>query len=71
MTISAEAAVTVGCLQFEPRVGEAADNRAAGAAMIEEAAGMGARLIVLPELSDFRVCLRVPRGGLFPVGRGA
>lgn len=47
-----EAAVTVACLQFEPRIGAAEANRKTGLAMIAEAADAGAGLIVLPELSD-------------------
>ncbi len=52
MPVSSEAEIIVGCLQFEPRVGEIERNRETGVAMAEEAAADGADLIVLPELSD-------------------
>ncbi|GMG82645.1 nitrilase family protein [Paralimibaculum aggregatum] len=47
-----EAEITVSCLQFEPRIGDLAANRAAGLELIEAVAEAGARLAVLPELSD-------------------
>jgi predicted amidohydrolase len=47
-----EAPLTVACLQFEPVVGTPDRNRETGLAMIAEAADRGARLVVLPELSD-------------------
>lgn len=47
-----ESLAVVACLQFEPVVGQLAENVRTGAEMIEKAAGDGANLIVLPELSD-------------------
>ncbi len=47
-----EAAVTIACLQMEPRVGDKTANVAKSLTMIEEAAGRGANLIVLPELCN-------------------
>lgn len=41
----------LACLQFEPRFGELADNRARSIVMIERAADAGARIVVLPELA--------------------
>ena len=52
MSPKAEASTTVACLQFEPVVGELAENIRKGAEMIERAADAGAQLIVLPELCD-------------------
>ena len=48
----AESHITVACLQFEPRIGDPAANRETGLRLIEEVAQAGARLVVLPELSD-------------------
>jgi predicted amidohydrolase len=42
--------VAVACAQLAPRFGDLGGNRARAAAAIEEAAGIGARLVVLPEL---------------------
>ena len=47
-----DALVTVACLQFEPVVGMKAHNIALGLKHIEAAAAKGAKLIVLPELSN-------------------
>ena len=47
-----EAVVRVACIQMEPRVGEKARNLERSLAFIEEAAGQGARLLVLPELAN-------------------
>jgi N-carbamoylputrescine amidase len=47
-----EAAVGIACVQMEPVVGEKEANLGKSLAMIEEAAGHGARLIVLPELCN-------------------
>ena len=52
MSSKAEASTTVACLQFEPVIGELQKNIQKGAEMIERAASLGARLIVLPELCD-------------------
>lgn len=49
---NAEAGIVVACLQFEPVIGELEANRDKGVALIEEAADLGAGLLVLPELSD-------------------
>ena len=46
-----EEKLRIACLQFEPRFGEVADNRARSIAMIEQAADAGARILVLPELA--------------------
>lgn len=45
-------AIRIACIQMEPHVGEVAGNTAAGAALIDEAARAGARLVVLPELCN-------------------
>ena len=47
-----EAVVRVACIQMEPRVGEKAHNLERSLAFIDEAAGQGARLVVLPELAN-------------------
>jgi predicted amidohydrolase len=47
-----EAVVTVACIQMEPTVGEKERNIRRSVEMIEEAAGKGANLIVLPELCN-------------------
>lgn len=47
-----EAAVTVAVVQMEPRFGETDDNVARSIGFIEEAAGKGAQLVVLPELCN-------------------
>lgn len=44
--------ITVACIQFEPHVGNADDNRLRGVELIDTAAGRGADLVVLPELSN-------------------
>ncbi len=48
----AEAEIRVACIQMEPRVGEKARNVARSLEFIEQAAGEGAKLIVLPELAN-------------------
>jgi predicted amidohydrolase len=45
-----ESSTGVACLQLAPRFGELEANRAAGVAAIEQAASLGAKLVVLPEL---------------------
>lgn len=52
MSRNEEAAVVVASIQMEPRIGETAANVAHSLLMIEEAAGQGANLIVLPELCN-------------------
>lgn len=47
-----EAVVTIACIQMEPVVGEKNANLEKSIGMIEEAAGNGARLVVLPELCN-------------------
>ena len=47
-----EAVVRIACIQMEPRVGEKARNLERSLAFIDEAAGQGARLVVLPELAN-------------------
>lgn len=47
-----EAEVRVACIQMEPVVGDKDRNLARSLEMIDEAAGQGARLIVLPELAN-------------------
>jgi len=51
-TPAAEAPVRIACIQMEPRIGEKAANLRKSEAMIREAAGQGARLLVLPELCN-------------------
>ncbi|EPY4040326.1 nitrilase-related carbon-nitrogen hydrolase [Klebsiella pneumoniae] len=40
----------IACIQFEPKFGEVEHNVTRSIDLIEQAAGYGARLIVLPEL---------------------
>ncbi|MFQ5959272.1 MAG: nitrilase-related carbon-nitrogen hydrolase, partial [Alphaproteobacteria bacterium] len=47
-----EAAVWIACVQMEPIVGEKDRNVRRSIEMIEEAAGKGATLVVLPELCN-------------------
>ena len=47
-----EAVIEIACIQMEPVVGEREANLRKSLGMIEEAAGHGARLIVLPELCN-------------------
>lgn len=47
-----EAVVTVACVQMGPVVGEKAQNVRKTLDLVEEAAGNGARLVVLPELCN-------------------
>lgn len=47
-----EAEVAVACLQFEPKIGDLAANRATGLRLIGQVADAGANVVVLPELSD-------------------
>lgn len=51
MSVS-ESPIRVACLQMEPRVGEKARNLARTLQMIDEAAAVGAHLVVLPELCN-------------------
>ena len=44
--------INVACCQLAPRVGELSRNRADARAAIVEAAGRGARIVVLPELMN-------------------
>lgn len=48
----AESEITVACLQFEPVVGDKGGNIAKTLRLIDDAAGNGARLLVLPELCN-------------------
>src|ERR1700692_4873948 len=50
--MQAESPITVACIQMEPKIGEKKANVAHSLDKIAEAAGKGARLIVLPELCD-------------------
>ncbi|MGM0585787.1 MAG: nitrilase family protein [Pseudomonadota bacterium] len=47
-----ESEIRVACIQMEPVVGDKDRNLARSLAFIDEAAGKGARLIVLPELAN-------------------
>jgi predicted amidohydrolase len=47
-----EAVVRVACIQMEPHVGDKARNVERSIELIEEAAGQGAKLVVLPELAN-------------------
>ncbi len=47
-----ESPIRVGCIQFEPRVGEKEENLKGVLRLVEEAAGKGAGLILLPELAN-------------------
>jgi predicted amidohydrolase len=48
----AESPITVACIQMEPKIGEKDTNVARSLEKIAEAAGKGAKLIVLPELCN-------------------
>ena len=48
----AESPITVACIQMEPKIGEKEANVARSLEKIGEAAGKGAKLIVLPELCN-------------------
>ena len=48
----AQSEITIGCIQMEPVVGAKQANLASSLERIEQAAGEGARLIVLPELAN-------------------
>ncbi|MGH7069715.1 MAG: nitrilase family protein [Acetobacteraceae bacterium] len=50
--MAAESEITVACLQFEPIVGDTPGNIAKTLRLIDEAAGKGARLLVMPELCN-------------------
>ena len=50
--MQAESPITVACIQMEPKIGEKKANVAHSLDKIAEAAGKGARLIVLPELCN-------------------
>lgn len=47
-----ESTVNIACIQFEPIVGELAENRDRSCALIEEAIERGGDFIVLPELAN-------------------
>ncbi|MEA2322820.1 MAG: 5-aminopentanamidase [Solirubrobacteraceae bacterium] len=49
--MSAADEIAVACCQLAPRVGAAAENRAAAEAAVEDAAARGAQVVVLPELA--------------------
>ena len=50
--MQAESPITVACIQMEPKIGDKKANVAHSLDKIAEAAGKGARLIVLPELCN-------------------
>ena len=50
--MQAESPITVACVQMEPKIGDKKANVAHSLDKIAEAAGKGARLIVLPELCN-------------------
>jgi predicted amidohydrolase len=50
--MQAESPITVACIQMEPKIGEKKANVAHSLDKIADAAGKGARLIVLPELCN-------------------
>ena len=50
--MQAESQIAVACVQMEPKIGEKKANVAHSLDKIVEAAGKGARLIVLPELCN-------------------
>src|ERR1700692_4680515 len=50
--MQAESPITVACIQMEPKIGEKKANVAHSLDKIAEAAGEGARLIVIPELCN-------------------
>ena len=52
--MQAESPITVACIQMEPKIGDKKANVAHSLDKIAEAAGKGARLIVLPELCNVR-----------------
>ena len=60
--------VRVAACQVSLRVGELERNRAAAAAAVTEAAGQGARIVVLPELTPIGLRVRAipPRRGRCP-----
>jgi predicted amidohydrolase len=47
-----QAAITVACIQMEPRIGETKKNVDRSILLMEDAAGRGADLVVLPELCN-------------------
>src|SRR6267142_3991557 len=51
-TTSDEAKVKVACIQMQPGIGKVEANLAHGIGLINRAAELGAKLIVLPELSN-------------------
>src|SRR5262249_58311878 len=70
----AQSEITIACIQMEPIVGAKQANLASSLKRIEQAAGEGARLIVLPELANsgyvfrdrdeaFALAEEVPAGG--------
>lgn len=52
MTTSTEAKVGIACIQMQPSIGEIEANVTHSIALIDRAAGRGAKLIVLPELCN-------------------
>lgn len=50
--MTSESEITVACLQVEPIVGDKAGNVAKTLRLMDDAAGQGARLLVLPELCN-------------------
>ena len=65
--MQAESPITVACIQMEPKIGDKKANVAHSLDKIAEAAGKGARLIVLPELCNSGYVLMAARG--FHAGR--
>src|SRR5690242_7787552 len=49
---------TVAAIQFEPKLGAKAGNMARLCALVAEAAGAGARVIVMPEMAVTGYCFR-------------
>src|SRR6267154_3028169 len=85
LAMQAESPITVACIQMEPKIREKKANVAHSLDKIAEAAGKGARLIVLPELCNsgyvfasrheaFTLAEPVPNGptseGWLEAGRG-
>ena len=68
--MQAESPITVACIQMEPKIGEKEANVAHSLDKIAEAAGKGARLIVLPELCNSGYFC-IPARGFHAGGTGA
>jgi N-carbamoylputrescine amidase len=51
-TTSDEAKIKIACIQMQPAIGNVEANVAHSIALIDRAAGLGARLVVLPELCN-------------------